>query len=174
MLPSVYLSGTKRIEMMPVLATLLILNTTMISPLSRQNTWPCLISFPSLWKPPKVLRKILNITKKCLFQVFSLSPCPTPPPPPKYYVSVSKAQGGGVGERKAYMFSDGKVVANAFRLNIPSDPTLEDIYLFVGITLVIKHNSAKIALFLCLTSPPTHSHFLSIFNCTANLSNMLV
>ena len=93
-----------------------------------------------------------------------------PSPTPKYYVCRSK-EGGG---EELIRVSDGKVVENAFRLNIPSDPRVVDIHLFVCITLVIKHNSAKIALFLCLTSPCAHSHFLSIFDSTANLSNMLV
>lgn len=94
-----------------------------------------------------------------------------PSPTPKYCVSKPKEE---EGRGEAYMFSDGKVVENAFRLNIPSDPRMVDIHLFVCITLVIKHNSAKIARSLCLTSPRTHSHFLSIFDSTANLSNMLV
>lgn len=60
-------------------------------------------------------------------------------------------------KKKADMFLDGKVVENTFRLNIPSDPRMVDLHLFVCITLVIKNNSAEIALFLCLTSPP-HTH----------------
>lgn len=92
-------------------------------------------------------------------------------PSPKYYVSMPKSE-----KKKKSMFSDGKVVENAFRLNIPSDPRMVDIHLFVCITLVIKKKKkAKITQFLCLTStPPTHSHFLPIFNSTVKLSNMLV
>lgn len=154
---SVYLSATKRIEKMPVLATLLILNTTMISPLSRQNTWPCLISFLSLGKPPEVFKKIKHHQNMPLSVLLSLYVPPLPHPK----ILCLYAQIGGEGE--AYMFSDGKVVENIFRLNIPSDPRMVDIHLFVCITLVIKHNSAKIALFLCLSSPPHTLTFLIHF-----------
>lgn len=68
---------------------------------------------------------------------------PTHPPPPN-----TRSLRPNPKKRKACMFPARKVVENTFRLNIPSDPRMVDIHLFVGITLVIKHNSAKIALSL--------------------------
>lgn len=86
---------------------------------------------------------------------------------PKYYVSMRTSE-----KEKAYMFSSGRVVENAFRFNASPDPRMVDIHLFVCITLVIKHNSAKIALFLCPTHPHTHSHCLPILDSIVNLTNM--
>ena len=89
------------------------------------------LSFP--WKTPRVLKKKQqqNTTKICLVQILSVSTSHLLPSP-KYYVSMPKS------EKKTGMFSDGKVVENAFRLNIPSDLRMVDIHLSVCITLVIK------------------------------------
>lgn len=78
-------------------------------------------------------------------------------------------------EKKTGMFSDGKVVENAFRLNIPSDHRMVDIHLSVCITLVIKKKVQKSLNFSASRQPLQHpQHFLPIFNSTVNLSNMLV
>lgn len=56
--------------------THLILNTTMISPSSRQNTWPCLISFLSLWNPQSVKKQQQQqntTTRICLVQILLVS-----------------------------------------------------------------------------------------------------
>jgi len=76
---SVYLSGTKQVEIMPVFATLLIWSITMIWPLSPQNTWPCFNSFfSSLLEPSEVFQR----KKIKHFQNIPFSnpffPCPTP------------------------------------------------------------------------------------------------
>lgn len=86
---------------------------------------------------------------------------------PKYYVSMPTSE-----KEKAYMFSSGRVVENAFRFNASLDPRMVDIHLFVCITVVIKHNSAKISLFLCPTHPHTHSHCLPILDSIVNFTNM--
>ena len=70
-------------------------------------------------------------------------PCSDPlslyiPPSPQPKILCLYAQIRKKKKKKNSMFSDGKVVENAFRLNIPSDPRMVDIHLFVCITLVKK------------------------------------
>lgn len=85
------------------------------------------------------------------------------------YVQIWRLGWGG-----AYIFSDGKVVGNAFRLNIPSDPRMVDIHLFVCITLAIKHNSAKIIALSLPHVTPAHTHIFPNLSYTVYLSNIFV
>ena len=106
------------------------------------------LAFP--WKTPRVLKKKKKKqpTKICLVQILSLSTSY-----PKYYASMPKS---GKKKTKTGMFSNGKVVENAFRLNIPSDPRMVDIHLFVCITLVIEKK--KSLNFSASRQPLQHTH----------------
>lgn len=125
--------------MMPVLATLLILNFNYdITRQTKQNTWPCLISFLSLGKPQ-------SVKKQQQQQNTTTRICLVPDHLPSLHPTFSPAQNTMSlcpNQKKDGMFSDGRVVENAFKIKHSLWPGWW-IYIILCITLVIKKKSHK-------------------------------